>query len=602
MQYSSPDREGPGPPMLISPSSDRPEMIRSTTDGSDSRRQEMGVGGEDSLSPSSPSPSLVSSSSTQSHEPSHTSASTATDAGAGLRQETTERLKYRQGQDKEENERVEQGNAEVRISLERGAPSSKSIPLQETERGITNSSTNSVGVDIIPILLKGESIIQMYQDMTYLCPYSLPSAVKGTLVLTNYRLYFKSDSCTINTSSSGSPLQPPPLILDVPLGFVSNITKIGGQNTSTSEHAYGLEIVCKDIRSLRFAMSKFQDNTQFHSVNSKGPSSRGDIYQMIRRYSFPNTNHFPMFAFQFQEKYPPFNANGARGVDGWRLYDPIREFKRQDVPNESWRITKININYDVIDTYPEILAVPKAVSDDDLREVAKFRSKGRLPVLSWMHPDSQATICRCSQPLVGVGNKRSSADESMVQQIMDANAESHRIYIMDARPKANAVANIVNGGGYESETNYENVDLFFLDIHNIHVMRESLRKVKEVCFPVIDDQKWLSNVENTQWLTHIHQVLKGAVKIVESIEHKKTSVIVHCSDGWDRTAQLTALSMMLLDPYYRTLIGFQVLIEKDWLSFGHKFAHRIGHGDDKHNDNDRSPIFLQFIDCVWQVR
>ena len=43
------------------------------------------------------------------------------------------------------------------------------------------------------------------------------------------------------------------------------------------------------------------------------------------------------------------------------------------------------------------------------------------------------------------------------------------------------------------------------------------------------------------------------------------------------------------------------MIEKEWLSFGHKFSDRIGHGDDKHNDNDRSPIFLQFIDCVWQV-
>ena len=59
--------------------------------------------------------------------------------------------------------------------------------------------------------------------------------------------------------------------------------------------------------------------------------------------------------------------------------------------------------------------------------------------------------------------------------------------------------------------------------------------------------------------------------------------------------------MLLLDPYYRTLVGFQVLIEKEWLSFGHKFAHRIGHGEDKHNDNDRSPVFLQFIDCVWQL-
>ena len=45
----------------------------------------------------------------------------------------------------------------------------------------------------------------------------------------------------------------------------------------------------------------------------------------------------------------------------------------------------------------------------------------------------------------------------------------------------------------------------------------------------------------------------------------------------------------------------QVLIEKEWLSFGHKFAQRAGHGDDKHNDADRSPVFLQFIDCVWQV-
>lgn len=31
------------------------------------------------------------------------------------------------------------------------------------------------------------------------------------------------------------------------------------------------------------------------------------------------------------------------------------------------------------------------------------------------------------------------------------------------------------------------------------------------------------------------------------------------------------------------------------------FFQRIGHGDDHHSDADRSPIFLQFIDCVWQI-
>jgi len=28
---------------------------------------------------------------------------------------------------------------------------------------------------------------------------------------------------------------------------------------------------------------------------------------------------------------------------------------------------------------------------------------------------------------------------------------------------------------------------------------------------------------------------------------------------------------------------------------------RVGHGEDKHSDADRSPVFLQFIDCVWQM-
>ena len=77
MEYSLPGREGPGPPYSSSQSSDRRNMIRSPTDSSDSRRREMGVGVDDSISPSSQSPSMLSSSSTQSHEPSHsTSAST----------------------------------------------------------------------------------------------------------------------------------------------------------------------------------------------------------------------------------------------------------------------------------------------------------------------------------------------------------------------------------------------------------------------------------------------------------------------------------------------------------------------------------------------
>lgn len=77
--------------------------------------------------------------------------------------------------------------------------------------------------------------------------------------------------------------------------------------------------------------------------------------------------------------------------------------------------------------------------------------------------------------------------------------------------------------------------------------------------------------------------------------------MIHCSDGWDRSSQLISLSEILLDPYYRTIEGLIVLIEKEWLSYGHQFALRNGIYLKEQHEDQKSPIFLQWLDCLHQL-
>lgn len=79
-------------------------------------------------------------------------------------------------------------------------------------------------------------------------------------------------------------------------------------------------------------------------------------------------------------------------------------------------------------------------------------------------------------------------------------------------------------------------------------------------------------------------------------------MLVHCDGGWDSTPQVVALAQLILDPYYRTIRGFAVLVEKEWCSFGHRFTDRISVGRDiTDHASERSPIMMQFLDCVWQM-
>lgn len=324
------------------------------------------------------------------------------------------------------------------------------------------------------------------------------------------------------------------------------------------------------------------------------------------------------------------------------------------------------------------MVVPTKISDTTLQYASKYRSKCRIPVLSYLHWNNyvrtiiknstliltacQGSITRSSQPMVGITQNRSIQDEKLIEAVFqshhapESRSTSGPIYgatttnlIIDARPTANAMANTAKGAGTENMDHYKEGKKVYLGIDHIHTMRESLAKVVETLREAdtmlasinndLSDQVSGISVMDRQalrrsgWLRHISAILEGTALITRNVHVNSSHVLIHCSDGWDRTSQLSSLAQICLDPFYRTIRGFEILIEKDWLSFGHKFLDRCGHlssdkffvsapentggGDgtaqsfltsvqnrfiSQSHIKETSPVFHQFLESVRQLQ
>ncbi|KAI9703621.1 MAG: hypothetical protein M1836_007391 [Candelina mexicana] len=382
-----------------------------------------------------------------------------------------------------------------------------------------------------------------------------------------------------------------------------------------------IRLRCRDFKYLAF-----------HFVDDKVGR---DVFDNIKALTCRVGRIEKLYAFSYRPQRP------EKEINGWQLYNAEEELRRLGVsekaPDKGWRITRINYDYKFSPTYPAVIAVPSTISDNVLNYAGRYRSRVRIPALTYLHPVNNCSITRSSQPLVGVRGNRSIQDEKLVSAIFstsktpsersgilsnssrtsassshadisavtegatnesqvledgvisalsdDSEAMAPHIYgaqqsnlIVDARPTVNAYAMQAVGMGSENMDHYRFATKAYLGIDNIHVMRDSLNKVVEALCgvdysPVVPSREKLAK---SGWLKHIGGLLDGAGLIARQVGVQHSHVLIHCSDGWDRTSQLSALSQLCLDPFYRTLEGFIVMVEKDWLSFGHMFRHRSG--------------------------
>uniref|UniRef100_A0A8D2MQ16 Myotubularin phosphatase domain-containing protein n=1 Tax=Zonotrichia albicollis TaxID=44394 RepID=A0A8D2MQ16_ZONAL len=304
---------------------------------------------------------------------------------------------------------------------------------------------------------------------------------------------------------------------------------------------YPLLIHCKNFHVAHFVIGQERD---CH-----------DVFTSLLKLSQP-VKPEELYAFS----YNPKMSRESREM-GWKLIDLKLDYQRMGIPNDCWEITDINKDYEVCSTYPPEIVVPRAASRAVVMGSSRFRSRGRIPVLSYLLTCVCVSVCVsvCLSVCLAGFSARCLEDEQMLQAIREANPGCPFMYVVDTRPKLNAMANRAAGKGYENEDNYENIRFKFIGIENIHVMRSSLQKLLEVCemkSPSMSD--FLTGLESSGWLRHIKAVMDAGVFLAKAVREERASVLVHCSDGWDRTAQVCSLASLLLDPFYRTFKGFMV--------------------------------------------
>lgn len=211
----------------------------------------------------------------------------------------------------------------------------------------------------------------------------------------------------------------------VPFFLISKLEKFDERAVTNFETGaiifqYYFEINTKDNRTMKFCVESTK-NKFFETLYSRVFLKKNNIEYMIYAMAYAKCDKFRNIQ-----------------IDGWNIYNTESEFKRQNLDEERFVLSDINKNFEVCQTYPELLIMPKNFSRDKVTEAASFRTKNRLPVVCYYWSTYQTVILRSSQTKSGLlFINRNEYDEKYLECFRKDN---EMLDIYDARPYLNAFA------------------------------------------------------------------------------------------------------------------------------------------------------------------
>ncbi|KAJ6656119.1 hypothetical protein lerEdw1_004170 [Lerista edwardsae] len=321
-------------------------------------------------------------------------------------------------------------------------------------------------------------------------------------------------------------------------------------------------IYCKDLRVFHFCLRYTKEEEVKRIVS--GIVHQTQTPKLFKRlFLFSYATAAPNCTVELKNQTVMFDS-----VKDWR-----QELERTK-GNLKFKAVSVNEGYKVSKKLPTYFVVPMAVSEDS---ILQYQGKG-IPIWCWSCHNGAALLKMSALP---------KEQDDSTTQIQKAFLDG--IYKTIDKPPYEALK----------------IDDLSSSLPSMQDVQIAYTRFKQLF--LIDnssdfwdtDVKWFSLLESTNWLETIRRCLRKAVEVVESLEALNTNVLLVEENASDLCCVISSLVQVMMDSYCRTKLGFQSLIQKEWIMGGHTFLNRCNHL--RQTDKDEAPIFLLFLDCVWQL-
>ncbi|XP_061675500.1 myotubularin-related protein 11 isoform X3 [Syngnathoides biaculeatus] len=394
--------------------------------------------------------------------------------------------------------------------------------------------------------------------------------LSGTLFCTHFRVAFVPQDAPKGDDDAD------PILLgdhDVALASIEKVvvvgpnrTKLVTANSSLKFTPEELVLYCRDLRVVCFLFDRLTPDPQVIEITH----AIAKTYQPLKAGSVLAFQNAALGSVEMKQ----FLSNRRRDAHmNWHesAADWQRELERCGATG--WRVSSVNDRFEMSTSLPRFIVVPQKVLDTELKKSFAHFNDGRIPRWCWRHPRGSDLL-------------RMAGFQNNIYHEKD-DIRNLELILFGCRSSLCVVVEL--GEDLPSAA----------DIQLAHGRLRALCLGDISTSVTVPDDKWLSTLEATHWLDYTRWCLKKASEVACLLRGGHMTVALQEAEDRDLSCVVSSLVQVMCDPHCRTRRGFQSLVQKEWVTAGHRFYSRGNYHRD--NDKEEAPVFLLFLDCAWQL-